>query len=107
MASLFRKEKFSKISKQTLALMSLTKMVPWVAIKKEKAWEVDIEYAVVQQFSPPRSTLQPSPSLLPWKLTCMDCILEFLGFWLSVWFSQWEARQKPGGNEEESLWYIS
>lgn len=95
MASLFRKEKFPKTSKQTLAHTSLTKMVPWGAIKKE----VGSGYWVCNcaaVFSP-RSTLQPSPSLLPWTLTCMDCILEFLGFWLSVWFSQWE----PGRRLEE------
>lgn len=106
MASLFRKDKIFKTFKQTLAHVSLTKMVLWGVIKKEKTWEVDIKYAIVQQYSLPRSILQP-PSLLPWKLTCMDCILEFLGFWLSVWFSQWKARQEVGGNEKGRLGYIS
>ena len=84
--------------------MSLTKMAPWGAVKKEEAWEVDIEYAVVQWYSLPRSTLQPLPSFLPWKLICMDCIIEFLGLWLPVWFGPWEHRQEAGGNEEGRSW---
>lgn len=68
---------------------------------------MDVEYAIVQLYSSPRSTLQPSSSFLPWILICMDCVLEFLGFWLSVWFSQWEAREEAGGNEEGWSGYIA